>query len=158
MRQTNPQARDHFTYEGYYGQQAAQNFTNSVIAIIKSEDVGSLTLENMNVTTTEKSLRKLRAQINIKKAGPQVITLQVKDKDASYSKKLWQELTDQTTNLLGKVDRYGDPQITVTQLAGNPVTRLQYSNMWLNISVGTLLGMFFSLLIVTFKIYWKETK
>ena len=59
-----------FTYEGYYAQQSAITYADSVVNLAKSVDIKKDVLEKMNQPINEKNLRELNKSIKIKKAGP----------------------------------------------------------------------------------------
>ena len=130
-----------FTYEGYYSQQTAQSFTNTLLAMFESDDIKSQALEGLGQKVSEQSLRKLSKSMRIKKAAPQLITLTVKNRAAKEAEATWNALTEQTLSTANNLNRNGDSKIKILQLNVAPVVKESFRSIYLNIILGFLFGL-----------------
>jgi len=156
LRQINPQAQNRFAYEDYYSQQVAQDLTNSIVTIIKSEEIKTQTLMALDIPVTEKSLRKLGNQMSVRKTGPQVITIIIKDKNPEESQKIWQLIVNRSSNIVNGINRGEDSKISVNKFSEVPVTNEQFHNIWVNTSMGLLFGTVVTIFLLSMKIYFRE--
>ncbi|EKE00458.1 MAG: hypothetical protein ACD_22C00016G0001 [uncultured bacterium] len=136
-----------FTYEGYYGQQTAIAYTNTVAGILESTDIKSLALIHFDQKVNEQTLRKISKQIKVKKTSPQLLTLTIKGNSSEAGLELWKYITRETIELTNVINKNGDPALQIAVL-GNPVVKAQYRNILIN----TVVGLGFGFLISTFGI------
>ncbi len=144
-RTTDKNTERFFTYEGYYGQQTAIAYTNTVAGILESTDIKSLALAHLEQNVTEQTLRTISKQIKVKKASPQLLTLTVKSNTAQNGLALWEYMARQTIELADKLNKNGDPALQISVL-GNPVVKTQYRNILIN----SVIGLGFGFLTATF--------
>ncbi|MBP7785922.1 hypothetical protein KA062_01560, partial [Patescibacteria group bacterium] len=83
-----------FTYEGYYSQQTASTYTNSVVALAESEDVKKQVLNKLDLPEDGYNIRKISKSMSVKKTGPQIINIALKDKDLNRAKTIWENIAD----------------------------------------------------------------
>jgi len=157
-RSIYPYSENHFTYEGYYGQQAAMSYANSVIGLVKSEDIRAQALTSLEIPVNEKTLRKYERKIRTIKSGPQLIGLVVKEKSPQEAEKLWQAVADSTINTMNNISRVNDPFVGVIKISENPVVREGYRNPVIHVSVGMGLGLVLSVSYLTLFNYFKSNK
>lgn len=157
-RNTNPQQPDHFTYEGYYSQQAALSYTNSIMGLMESEDILAETLQNMQMEVTEENLRKLSRRVATKKSGPQLIELSIKAPSPEEAERIWVLHSGNTIETIEKIKSNGDPQLNINKIRQNPVTKTTYKNLAVNIIVGIIIGTTFGLSLVLAKFYLRKFK
>lgn len=128
-----------FTYEGYYGQQTAQTYTNTVIGLLESTSLKKDALNNLNIPVTDQSIRKLSQQIKVKKSSPQLITLTVKDTTPQKAFELWQFLSAETIETTRRLNQTGDPLMQIS-VVRDPVIKDEFRSLPLNLLAGLLLG------------------
>ena len=157
-RSVNPFTEDHFTYEGYYGQQSAMLYTNSIIGLVESEDIRKQALENLNVEVNEKTLRKYSRKIKTRKTGPQLLTLITKDPTPEKATLLWKSVSDSTINTLNKINKNGDPFISVAKVSDEPIVKESYKNIFVDILVGLGIGFIISTTFFSLKSYLSYKK
>ena len=157
-RQIENNTNEYFSYEGYYAQQTAQFYTNSLSGLVESIDVKSATLEKMNVPVTEYTLRELSRNLKVKKAGPQLINISVKDYTFENAEVRWKSLVDSALESIKKINEKSDPMISVTKVAETPITKEEYRNVFLNAFLGASVGLFFGIFIYLFKNYYYEQR
>lgn len=144
-----------FTYEGYYSQQTALAYTNSVIALLQSTDLMKETLTNLSIPITENNLRKYEQNVNVKKAGPQVITLTVKNSDVQKAKAVWNEMAKVLSTTATEVNTKGDPNLSISQVLTQPVVKEPYKPIWLYVVAGLGFGVLAGISFITLKEYFK---
>jgi capsular polysaccharide biosynthesis protein len=147
-----PYQNTHFTYEGYYGQQAAIFYTNSIIGLIESEDIGAQALGAVDQPVTEMTLRELSKKIKTEKSGPQLVTLIVKGKTQEGAITLWQALAQTTINTMRKINTEGDPFVGVAKVSETPIVKESYRNLPVFILVGMGMGCLLSVSLLAVKI------
>ncbi len=152
-RSIYPYSENHFTYEGYYGQQAAMSYANSVIALIESEDIRAIALQNLKVEVNETTLRKYDKKIRTVKAGPQLVGLVVKEKSEEDAKNLWNAMADSTIGIMNGISRQNDPFVGVLKISSEPIVKESYRNLVLDILVGAGLGLLISTGLLVTKNY-----
>lgn len=144
---------DFFTYEGYYAQQAALAYTNTVIALFDSVDIQSKALAETGIPVNEKTLQKAARNTRVKKSGPQIVTLTVKGKTENESIVLWAALAKETTQAITRINSDGDPRISISEVAEKPVTKKEYKSLAINIPAGILAGLVLGLAVISLKEY-----
>ncbi|MFZ5424437.1 MAG: YveK family protein [Patescibacteria group bacterium] len=142
-----------FTYEGYYGQQAASSYTDTVIALFESVDLQKAVLEKLNLQTTDAELRSIKRRIRVKKAGPQLITVTVKGSTQSFANDVWNALAEETLAVVENVNAEGDTTLSIEKLSSEPVLQQTYSNVFINAFIGLSLGFIMSVVWLSFKEY-----
>ncbi len=144
-----------FTYEGYYAQQTALAYTNTVMALFESVDVQSKTLQNTGKNVNENTLQKISKNTKVKKSGPQLITLTVKGNSPEESKIIWNSLAQETTTAITQINSNGDPKLSISMVADEPVTKKQFKSLSIYLPAGLLLGVALGLLIISLREYDK---
>lgn len=152
-----PYSEDHFTYEGYYGQQAAVSYTDSVIGLIKSVDVQSKALTKLGMKISEESLRQLDKKTRISKSGPQIVTIFIKDKQPLRAGEVWQALVDSTIETANQLKSGGDPYMNVSKVSTEPIVKEGYKSLPIYCLAGLVLGFFFSTFFLAVKTYLSNT-
>jgi len=147
-----------FTYEGYYGQQASLAYTNTVFALLESIDLESMALKKLGAPVDELTLRKLHKKISVKKSGPQLISLTVKDLSPNESKKVWNALSDALLETTNKINFDGDTALSISQVSPEPVVKKAYNNLVLTVLIGVSFGFATSVFVLSLKEYTKEEK
>jgi len=147
----------YFAYEGYYGQQTALSFTNTVAGLIDSMDVRKMSLDKLNVPTTSYNFQKYSFLIKTKKLGPQLLTLTTKGKTTNSAKNLWEAVADSTIATATKINANGDPALSISKVSEAPVVKPQFKPIEICLPAGFLMGLFFGVLAVSLKEYfeWK---
>lgn len=135
---------NYFTYEGYYSQQTALSYTNTLTGIFESEDIKSKALIDLGTKVNEQSIRRLGRNMKIKKSGPQLITLTVKGNTSEGAQATWLAITKATITTANFLNTNGDSKLTISQLNENPVVKMSFRNLYVNLLVGFGLGILLS--------------
>ncbi len=151
-----PYSNDHFTYEGYYGQQAALAYTNSVISIIESEDIRAQTLKKIGKDVNERNLRKYAKRIKTRKIGPQVVEVITKEKSEDKALELWNAVVDNSTQNLTRLGNTTDPFVGMVKISETPVLKTGYRDIYTFTATGLSLGFVLALLYLTISTYFSN--
>lgn len=147
------ESENYFTYEGYYAQQSALGFTDSVIAIIRSPDLIKLLLENTDTPVNASNYRKISKSISIKKTGPQIISVGLKGDSYEKSKTMWLELNNILIDKIENINRDTDVNLSVSTVSEEPLVRESYRNVFVFSLVGLIFGAFFGMFLTSLKEY-----
>lgn len=153
-RSIYPYSDNHFTYEGYYGQQAAMSYANSIIGLVESDDIKALALKQLSIEINEQNLRKFDRKIKTVKAGPQLVELVIKEKSSDEAKKLWNAVADSTINVMNGISRQNDPFVGVIKVSEEPITTQTYRSIPICVVTGAGLGFIFSTLALALANYF----
>lgn len=140
--------REEFTYEGYYAQKAASDYTNTIVGILESPSLASKVLQKQNLIVNEENLRELSKNTDIRTKAPQLVFVRVKAETKNEAEQLWNIVVDEvitTSNNLNRIE--GDPNLSV-QKVSEPVVTEVYKDILIFSFVGFLIGAFFSTLVV----------
>jgi capsular polysaccharide biosynthesis protein len=148
--------KNYFTYEGYYGQQTALSYTNSVTALAESLDIKRLVLDKLNIDVNEESLRKLSRMIKIKKTGPQIILITVKADSYTTSENIWNKLSESLLTTTYEINKDGDPNLMVEKVSERPVVKEGYRSIILFGFAGSLISFTIFSFYICFKEYLKD--
>lgn len=151
-RSTEPNTSEFFTYEGYYGQQTALSYTNTVIALLGSPDIRKTALSNLGIPVNEKTLRTFGRNIQTKKAGPQLITMTIRNENPEQALNLWNETSKVLILTAADINQNGDPNLHISTLLDKPVIKEPYRPLPIYITG----GIFFSILAASIFISLKE--
>ncbi len=144
---------DFFTYEGYYGQQSAAGYTNTVLALFESIDVQSSALAKAGMQVNEKTLQKFAKNTKVTKYGPQLIALTVKGNNETETNRLWRYLAEETQKTIVDINASGDPKLSISPIAERPVSRKVYKSPLIFIPAGILAGLAFAVFRLALKEY-----
>jgi len=154
-REANP-GTGYFTYEGYYAQQTAMSYTNSVVAILESPDIKKKVLGLMNIPVNEKTIRELGRTIKVKKTGPQVILVTVKNKNYDISMEVWDKTVNSLMGITADMNKNGDENLGISLISERPVVKEGYKSPYLFGIAGSLITLTLSLFFISVKEYLKD--
>jgi len=154
-RKIQESSKDFFEYEGYYANQSAQAFAQSVISLLESKDLHSSTLQNMGVNVTESSLRDIKKSIRVKKVSPQLITLVVKKDKRGEAINFWMAVSQELSDSVSEISKESDSNMTVVSVSSEPVVFATYKNVYINFLAAFLLGFAGAILYLGFRQYLK---
>lgn len=145
-----------FTYEGYYSQQSAITYTNSVVALAESSDVKEQVLKSMGMPLDTINLRKLNNSIIVKKTGPQIINIDVRNKNSDKSKRIWEELSKSIIETSKNINENSNDNLSVVKVSDKPLIRENYKPPLIIGLSGLLLGFSIGLLVISLKEYFRD--
>jgi len=145
-----------FTYEGYYSQQTATTYTNSVVALAESVDVKKQVLEKVDLPINDQNIRKINKSMSVKKTGPQIIDITFKDKDLNKVKTIWQSISDILIETSKEINLNGDGKLIVVKISEEPFIKEGYKPLWMTSVAGIIFGFSLGMLIISLKEYFKD--
>jgi capsular polysaccharide biosynthesis protein len=156
VRRKVSEQTDFFTYEGYYAQQTALGYTDSVSNLIESSDIKKMLLEKSGEAINTIKLLDLQRKVKVKKTGPQLILLEIKEKTPEEAKEKWMSLTDIVILKSQEINMGGDKEISLGTLSKEPLIRETYKNPYIFSLVGSLIGLTLGLIFLSLREYLKE--
>jgi hypothetical protein len=145
-----------FSYEGYYAQQTARGYAETLIGMLESTDARRKALESLGITPNEADLRQAKRSVRVKKSAPQVVILEVRKYDPNKADDYWKALVSEVMDISGNFNaRFGDPLISVNTVEGSPTVYPAYKNVFIDVLVGAGLGLVFGLFVIHAKEYLK---
>lgn len=145
-----------YTYDGYYAQQTALTYTNSVVVLMQGTDIKKMVLESNKVATNQGTLRWLSRIVNIRKTGPQVISLSVKGKTYGEALDLWNSFANVTLAATYQINKTGDPNLSITQVSPQPLVSLPYKSMLVFGLAGALIAFTLTSFCICLKEYFRD--
>lgn len=155
-RQATEPSTDYYTFDGYYSQQAAEKFTETVVGFLKSKDILLTSAKLAGFPTDQESLKQLEDSIKIRQEAPQLVSLKVTQTDAATAKRFCAALAQATTERINLLNQTGDKSISVDLLNPEPLLVKNAPHPILNTLVGLLSGALLGFLYVFLKEYFAE--
>jgi capsular polysaccharide biosynthesis protein len=153
IKRTAETSNSFFTYEGYYSQQAAAAYTNTVSGLLESVDLQSSALIKLGIPVNEDTTRRYAHYISVKKSSPQLITVTVKQNSPDSAKQLWTALVDELLSTNGQINQNGDTKLSISEISTQPVVNQTFKSIWLDAVAGILFGAVLGLAVISLKDY-----
>lgn len=145
---------DYYTFDGYYSQQAAEKFTETVVGFLKSKDILLTAAKLADLPTDQKSLERLEGSIKVRQEAPQLVSLKVDQEDGAVAKVFCSSLAQATTERINLLNQTGDRALSVDLLNPEPLVEKNEPKVVLNTVVGLLSGLGLWLMYVFLKEYF----
>jgi len=155
-RQATGASPDYYAFDGYYSQQAAEKFTETVVGFLRSKDILLASAKLANLPTDQEGLALLEGSIKIKQVAPQLVWLQVEQGSGEAAKNFGTALAQATTERINLLNQTGDKAISVDLLNPEPLVEKNEPKVILNTLVGLLSGTLLALLLIFFKEYFES--
>jgi len=155
-RAAQPPSRDFYTYDGYYSQQAAERYTDTLVGFLESWGILKQTAELAGLPTDQKSLTRLRRRITVKKVAPQLVNIRVVQTRPGRAAKLVQELAKVTKERIEELNQRGDRELAIDLVHPQPLVVKLEPKPLLDAIVGTLGGLLLSILTIAFWEYLRR--
>ncbi len=146
---------DYFTYEGYYAQQTAQEYANTVVGFLESDDIALEALVFAGMPASTEQVKTAISRINVKKTAPNLVALTVDWDEATASAKVLNSLVAATKSRSQELNQKGDISIHVDPLAESPLVEERKPRVVLNSVVLALVGVLLSVVCLSFYLYLK---
>lgn len=153
-RQATEASADYYTFDGYYSQQAAEKFTETVVGFLKSKDILLASAKLAKLPTDQESLEQLESSIKIKQVAPQLVNLEVTKEEAEAARTFCTAVAQATTERINLLNQTGDKSISVDLLNVEPLVEKNEPKIFLNSVVGILTGILLALLYVFLREYF----
>ena len=77
-RTAEPAGENFYTYDGYYNQQAAERYTDTVVGLLESGGILQEALRSAGLSADQKAMRRARKSIEVEKVAPQLVEIKVR--------------------------------------------------------------------------------
>lgn len=146
-----PSNDKYYTFEGYYSELAALSYTDVVTSMIKTSDIVRLAINNGGLTISDSDL--LNA-VQVKKVGPQLISVMVTGKDQNLAKKELLAVAAaeaERTKTLNQSDSRG---MTVSLVNTEPLITVVKPNLLLYVGASLVGSLILGLLFILTREYF----
>lgn len=148
----NPSSGE-YTYDGYYAQQAAEAYTDTVVGLLESQSIISKAAERLN-RTSAKDLEAYTRAVTVEKSAPLLISLKATTESADEASTLVKEVFIAAK---GQIDQQTSNGKYVVALVDEvPLVQQNRLPVALVALVGAMLGMTLGIAGLFLKEYLKE--
>lgn len=155
-RQTQVTSDKFYTFDGYYSQQAAERYTQTVAAFLKSDETLRASAQGLGLAANEAQLKNLRAAVRVREEAPQLVSLSVTHSNSEASANFARAVARTVIEKLTQLNRSGDPSLTIDLVETVPLLEILTPQPVLNALVAFCLGIFLALLAVSLRFYFRE--
>lgn len=145
-----------YTYDGYYSQQAAEKYTDTVVGFLESLGILKQAAELVGLSTDQRTLKGLRKSVEIAKVAPQLVDIRATRKLPGEAKNLAQALADSTKERTEALNKAGDEALALDLVTSEPIVEVKKPMIVLNTVVGVLGGFLLSVLCAMFWEYLRS--
>lgn len=124
-----------FSYEGYYSQKNADQFSYTLIGLLESRVFSNQVSQSFKSFFSTKQLRR---HLSIYRAGPQLVGIHFKHKDKELALKVWDSISSQVLSISKDLSHQTGSDLMVSPVWQAPVVEVAIIPWW----VGGLLGAF----------------
>lgn len=147
-RVTSPSSDKFYAYDGYYAQQASQEYTDTIVGFLKSLSILYRAAEIANFSTKTEDLEDLKKQIKITKEAPQLVKVNINQSTSKKAKDLVSALAQATQERTTLLNQTGDRDFSVDLVNSVPLVKTVKTSKFLNSLGGFFLGLFFTTLFI----------
>ncbi len=115
--------KDFYAYSGYYDQQTAISYTDTVRGLLESRDIKAMLLEKLNTDTDARNLRRLSNKVRVKDKGPQLVEIEIRENSRESGEKTFLLLADIIDEINGSLGEKSDRNLSIQKVKDLPVTR-----------------------------------
>lgn len=149
-------SKDFFTYEGFYSQQTAKEFTDTVAGLAKSQDIIKKALESLGKSSEVKNIKDIQGALSVRKTAPQLVQLTINNADGEEATKAVTALGSAISERVSELNKEGGVLISMQPLDSAPIVEEQKPSVALNILIVALIGLLLSVVVVFIKEYLRE--
>ncbi len=151
---SQPSTTEYFAYDGYYAQQSAQSYTQTLAALFESVTLHSAVLDQLAIPVTENALRAFSKRLSVRIQSPQLVRVIYKSNSPDVASAHWQTLADVVTAKSTLLNDQGVSQLAVVPVHDYPVVKRGYSSVYLAFAIGAGLGLVAVTIWITLKEYY----
>ena len=149
-RAAEPPSVEFYTYDGYYSQQVAERYTDTVVGLLERVGLLEDALSSLGLPTDQKSLRKARRSVEIQRVAPQLVEIRVTRKSSEDASSIASSLTVGVISQVRGLNKTGDEALSVELLTSEPVVEKHEPLVGLDTVVGVMVGFLVSILTTLF--------
>lgn len=143
-----------FTYDGYYAQQAAELYTDTVVGLFESPAVSARALEIAQKNNTAEDVKKFQKKVFVEKVAPRLIEVKVDSKSEMDASALVSGLFQAVNERVEELTNQGVDSLSmsINVVTPNPLIATEEPM----VALWGVLGLFLGLLISTSGVMLKE--
>lgn len=119
-REASVPSPDFYNYDGYYSQQAAERFADTVIGVFRSKDIIYRAGLASGLSASQTNVNDIAGNLKIKRIGPQLITIGFSDAQEDRAVALAKNLTEESMKKLESLNEKGDRYLSLSTLEIKP--------------------------------------
>lgn len=115
-RQLQNPSSSFYGYDGFYSQQSAERFTDTVVGFLKSREVVKRAVTSSGFPLTVSGLDGVIERLRIKRTAPQLVTVVFKDNQRETAARFVESLGQEAIKLAESLNERGDRLLTINPL------------------------------------------
>ncbi len=148
--------RTYYTYEGFYRQQTAERFTDTVVGLLNTETLLSEAGKDLGLNVDSAGLRKLTRAAKVTKEAPQLVKVAVNQSTAQKAQELWQALAREGIARVAELGSdEGESRLLLSQVTPDPLIIAVSPNTLLDTLVALGVGLIFGIFAISLREYLK---
>lgn len=153
-RQASEPTGEFYTFDGFYSQQAAEKFTETVVGFLKSKDILLASAKLADLPTDQEGLKRLEKSIKVRQEAPQLVSLKVTQENGEQAKKFSATLAQAAAERINLLNQTGDKAISVDLLNKEPLVEKNEVPVVVNTLAGVVLGLLAAYIYILLKEYF----
>ena len=154
-RTAEPAGENFYTYDGYYNQQAAERYTDTVVGLLESGGILQEALRSAGLSADQKAMRRARKSIEVEKVAPQLVEIKVRRRSREEAQSITDSLAAKVIERVRTLNKAGDEALSLEPLNAEPIIERHEPLAALNAVVGVMVGLLVSTLASFFWEYFK---
>lgn len=144
--------KNYFTYEGFYAQKAAQEYTDTVVGLLRSDVVLSAVQEKVFREENDSDRGDLRQLLKVEKHAPQLMQVSVTWEDSQQARKIVEAVVASGREKL--IEDHGKQSgLSMIALLERPLVEEVETSLILNLLVAGGLGFIFAVGLIWIREY-----
>jgi capsular polysaccharide biosynthesis protein len=144
-----------FTYDGFYAQQAAESYTDTVVGLFESPALHARALQIAEKPSDSLAVKQFEKQLRVEKVAPRLIDIELRSSTSEearlYSLSLFQAVKERLEDLTSQDS--ADLNMRIDSVNQEPLISLVKPLVLLNTVVGVLVGLFAATSFILLKQY-----
>lgn len=128
-----------YTYDGYYAQQAAEAYTDTVVGLLESPDVMAEVLDQLEVDRDTR-FNEFHRSLKVEKTAPQIVLVSVTRQDVNEANQVVTQVADSVIKRVSTLNEGLDNNLTVSLIGAEPLVQSNELPFLLTIIVAGLFG------------------
>lgn len=141
QRKADQPNSQYFTYEGFYAQQTAASYADTVIKLLVTDEIIAEAARLAGYEKTPQQISALKSFIVVKKDAPQLISVRITQPTYDLANKLAAGLSQSIKQRTVDLNQYGDSSLSIEQVESEPLVRLARPSVLIYSAAGALVGL-----------------
>lgn len=139
----DPPAGD-YTYDGYYAQQAAEAYTDTVEGFLQSREIIRQALQASNLPTDAHQIRRVEKRLHVDKVAPQLIDVALTMETQAEASSLVKAIAQATSQRAKALNQQENEAVVIELVSAEPLESMVKAWVGLNVVVGLVGGLILS--------------